>query len=161
MNSSIWRLVHQAIHKQRHKYNKQKQGIGLNHLQLNLNAFELKIKINYINKISGKHLKTMNIYPSDTRDMYLRGTFHAYSLQTLLWGLAKSGQYWTKALHRPGPYCCSTRSVTFSAVDSGKMHTLNYILYHLNVFSRPGLHGTKLAPTLIPETEVTKHLKIY
>ena len=28
---------------------KQKQGIGLNHLQLNLNAFELKIKINYIN----------------------------------------------------------------------------------------------------------------
>ena len=25
------------------------QGIGLNHLQLNLNAFELNIKINYIN----------------------------------------------------------------------------------------------------------------
>ena len=49
MNSSIWRLVHLAIHEQRHKYNKQKQGIGLNNLQLNVNVLQLKINIVYLN----------------------------------------------------------------------------------------------------------------
>ena len=49
MNSSIWRLVHYAIHNQRHKYNKQRQGIGLKHLQLNVNVLELKINIVYLN----------------------------------------------------------------------------------------------------------------
>lgn len=95
----------------------------------------------------GKHLRSMGIHPSDTRDTFKRGTFHGYSLQILFWGIAKPGQYWTRALYPPGVDCCSTRSVTFNAVDSSKMYTLNYLLYHLNGILKPATPETKSIPS--------------
>lgn len=104
----------------------------------------------------GKHLRSMGIKPSDTRDSLQRGTFHGYSLQILFWGIAKPGQYWTRALYPPGDDCCSTRSVTFNAVDSSKMYTLNYFLYNFNTFLKPGIHGNKSPPRVKHDDEVTK-----
>lgn len=102
----------------------------------------------------GKNLATLNIYPLDMRDNKKRGTFHGYSLQTLLFGLAKPGNYFTKALYPPGTNCCSPKSVTFSVSESDKVYTLNYILYHLNVFKQNGQNGNKPASTPVPEDEV-------
>ncbi|XP_051163942.1 glycoprotein-N-acetylgalactosamine 3-beta-galactosyltransferase 1-like [Leptopilina boulardi] len=104
----------------------------------------------------GKHLRSMGIKPSDTRDSLQRGTFHGYSLQILFWGIAKPGQYWTRALYPPGDDCCSTRSVTFNAVDSSKMYTLNYLLYNFNTFLKPGIHGNKSPARVKHDDEVWK-----
>ncbi|XP_012270319.1 glycoprotein-N-acetylgalactosamine 3-beta-galactosyltransferase 1 [Orussus abietinus] len=102
----------------------------------------------------GKHLSSLGIYPTDTRDEYLRGTFHGYSLQTLLWGVARPGSYWTRALYPPGPECCSPKSITFGIGESDKMYTLNYLLYHLHVYVGPGIYGNKPAPTSKTEEEI-------
>ncbi|XP_063975039.1 glycoprotein-N-acetylgalactosamine 3-beta-galactosyltransferase 1-like [Diachasmimorpha longicaudata] len=104
----------------------------------------------------GKHLAEFNIHPADTRDDELRGTFHGYSLQTLLWGVAKPGNYFTRALYPPGPQCCSSHSVTFSISEFDKLHTVNYMLYHLNVYEQDGYYGNKAAPTPVPEEKVWK-----
>ncbi|XP_011067938.1 PREDICTED: C1GALT1-specific chaperone 1-like isoform X2 [Acromyrmex echinatior] len=62
----------------------------------------------------GKHLSSLGIHPSDTRDQYLRGTFHGYSLQNLLWGVVKPDSYFTRAVYPIKGECCSPISVTFS-----------------------------------------------
>lgn len=95
----------------------------------------------------------MGIHPADTRDSLLRGTFHGYSLSVLLWGVSKPGSYWTRALYPSGLYCCSPRSLTFSAGEADKMRTLNYILYRLYVYES-GTFGNRPAPTSMPEDEV-------
>ncbi|XP_015118435.1 C1GALT1-specific chaperone 1 [Diachasma alloeum] len=105
----------------------------------------------------GKHLTGFNIHPADTRDNELRGTFHGYSLQTLLWGVAKPGNYFTRALYPTGDQCCSPNSVTFSISEPDKLHTINYMLYHLNVYENvEGHYGNKAAPTPVPEEDVWK-----
>ncbi|XP_034950583.1 glycoprotein-N-acetylgalactosamine 3-beta-galactosyltransferase 1-like [Chelonus insularis] len=104
----------------------------------------------------GKHLAALNIYPSDTRDYKLRGTFHGYPLQTLLWSVAKLGNYFTRAVYPTGSFCCSPRSVSYSINESDKIHTNNYLLYHLYVYNIQSVYGNKFAPTPIPEHEVWK-----
>nr|XP_012135566.1 PREDICTED: C1GALT1-specific chaperone 1-like isoform X2 [Megachile rotundata] len=103
-----------------------------------------------------KHLATMEIHPSDTRDQYLRGTFHGYSLQSLLWGTAKIGVYWTRALYPIQDECCSFKSITFNVGESDKMYTFNYLLYHLHVFKDEVIYGTRKAPTSVPDEDVWK-----
>ncbi|CAD6208280.1 GSCOCG00003288001-RA-CDS [Cotesia congregata] len=103
----------------------------------------------------GKHLAALNIQPSDTRDHKLRDIFHGYPLQTLLWGLNKLGNYFTRAVYPSRGDCCSPRSVTFSVPDAERLYTINYYLYHLFVHNR-GIYGNKPAPTPVPEQEVWK-----
>ncbi|XP_053978187.1 glycoprotein-N-acetylgalactosamine 3-beta-galactosyltransferase 1-like [Hylaeus volcanicus] len=103
-----------------------------------------------------KHLASMGIYPSDTRDQYLRGTFHGYSLQSLLWGVVKTGSYWTRALYPIQNECCSLMSVTFSIGESDTMYTLDYLLHHLHVLKREGVFGSIKAPTIVPDEDVWK-----
>ncbi|EZA49606.1 Glycoprotein-N-acetylgalactosamine 3-beta-galactosyltransferase [Ooceraea biroi] len=103
----------------------------------------------------GKHLSFLGIHPSDTRDQYLRGTFHGYSLQNLLWGIARPDSYFTRAVY-PTKECCSPRSVTFSASEPDKMYTLNYLLYHLHVFNSEARFGNTAAKTPVPEENVWK-----
>lgn len=96
----------------------------------------------------------MGIYPSDTRDQYLRGTFHGYSLQSLLWGGVKTGIYWTRALYPVKNECCSFMSVTFNVGESEKMHTLNYLLYHFHVLKRKAVFGSRKAAISISDKDV-------
>lgn len=102
----------------------------------------------------GKNLKNLNIHPIDMRDDKKRGTFHGYSLQTLLFGVAKPGSYFTKALYPIGDDCCSSKSVTFNVAETNKVYTFNYILYYLNVYRQFGRYGSLLASTPVPEDEV-------
>lgn len=104
---------------------------------------------------TGKHLLSLDIYPSDTRDQYLRGTFHGYSLQTLLWGVNRPDSYWTRAMYPTKGTCCSPVSVTFSASEPDKMHMLNYLLYHLHVFMDNSRFGSTPAKVLISENDVS------
>ncbi|XP_014469311.1 PREDICTED: glycoprotein-N-acetylgalactosamine 3-beta-galactosyltransferase 1-like [Dinoponera quadriceps] len=104
----------------------------------------------------GKHLFSLGIHPSDTRDQYLRGTFHGYSLQVLLWGVNRPGSYWTRAMYPTKRTYCSPVSVTFSASEPDKMHTLNFLLYHLRVFMNEGKFGSIPAKALISEDDVWK-----
>lgn len=104
----------------------------------------------------GKHLSSLGIHPSDTRDQYLRGTFHGYSLQHLLWGVTRPDSYWTRAIYPIKGACCSPMSVTFSASEPDKMHMLNYLLYHLHVFDSEGKFGTIPAEYPISEENVWK-----
>ncbi|XP_012173013.1 C1GALT1-specific chaperone 1 isoform X1 [Bombus terrestris] len=101
-----------------------------------------------------KHLASMGIYPSDTRDQYLRGTFHGYSLQSLLWGIVKTGVYWTRALYPVKNECCSFISVTFNVGETEKMHTLNYLLYHFHVLKRKAVFGSRKAAISISDKDV-------
>lgn len=98
---------------------------------------------------------SLDIHPSDTRDQYLRDTFHGYSLQTLLWGVNKPDSYWTHAMYPTKKACCSSISVTFSVSEPDKMHMLNYLLYHLRVFMGESRFGNIPAKTLIPENNVS------
>lgn len=107
---------------------------------------------------AGKHLSLLGIHPSDTRDHRMRGVFHGYALQTLLWGIARPGSYFTRALYPPGPDCCSPRSISFSTSEPDKMYTVNYMLYHLHVYTRPGIYGNGSAPTPMPEEEVKNNI---
>lgn len=102
----------------------------------------------------GKHLASIGIHPVDTRDSEQRGTFHGFSLNVLMWGVAKPSSYYTRALYPVGPECCSNRTVTFSIGEADKMRTMNYMLYQLRVFEG-GTYGNRPAPTPIPENEVT------
>jgi len=104
---------------------------------------------------TGKHLSFLGIHPSDTRDQYLRGTFHGYSLKNLLWGIARPDSYFTRAIYPTRNECCSSISVTFSANEPDKMYTLNYLLYHLHVFNNEAKFGNIAARTPIPEKDVS------
>ncbi|XP_019696460.1 C1GALT1-specific chaperone 1-like protein [Harpegnathos saltator] len=104
----------------------------------------------------GKHLLSLGIHPSDTRDQYLRGTFHGYSLQTLLWGVNRPDSYWTRAVYPMKGACCSPVSVTFNAGESDRMHTLYYLLYHFRIFMGKGRFGNIPAKAPILETDVWK-----
>ncbi|XP_058797465.1 C1GALT1-specific chaperone 1-like isoform X2 [Phymastichus coffea] len=101
----------------------------------------------------GKHLGSLGVHPSDTRDSENKTTFHGYPLNVLLWGIAKPGAYYSRAIYEPNSKCCSSRTVTFSNGDAEKMRTINYLLYHLNTFES-GIYGNKPAPTPIPEDKV-------
>ncbi|XP_043259227.1 glycoprotein-N-acetylgalactosamine 3-beta-galactosyltransferase 1-like [Colletes gigas] len=103
-----------------------------------------------------KHLASMGIHPSDTRDQYLRGTFHGYSLQSLLWGVIKTSSYWTRALYPIQNECCSLMSVTFNIGESDKMYTLDYLLYHLYVLKSKGVFGNVKASTTVSDDDVWK-----
>ncbi|OXU32125.1 hypothetical protein TSAR_002966 [Trichomalopsis sarcophagae] len=101
----------------------------------------------------GKHLALLGIHPMDTRDSEQRGTFHASSLNSLLWGIAKLENYHTRALYPVGPECCSNRTITFNIGDPDKMRTMTYMLYQLRLFES-GVYGNRPASTPIPEVEV-------
>lgn len=103
-------------------------------------------------------MAALKIYPEDTSDSEKKGTFHGFSLSVLLWGVAKTGHYYTRALYPWGSECCSNMSVTFNVGEADKMRTLYYVLYHLHLFKK-GTHGNKQAPTEIPDHEVLN--KIY
>ncbi|KAM0726249.1 Glycoprotein-N-acetylgalactosamine 3-beta-galactosyltransferase 1 [Formica fusca] len=104
----------------------------------------------------GKHLSSLGIRPSDTRDQYLRGTFHGYSLQNLLWGVIRPDSYFTHAVYPTKGECCSPISVTFSVNEPDKMHMLNYLLYHFHVFNSESKFGNISAKIQIPEDNVWK-----
>lgn len=109
---------------------------------------------------AGKHLLSLGIRPSDTRDQYLRGTFHGYSLPNLLWGVARPDSYFTRAVYPTKGECCSPISVTFSASEPDKMHTLNYLLYYLHVLNGKSRFGNIPAKVLIPDEDVSYKLKL-
>ncbi|KAG5336057.1 C1GLT galactosyltransferase, partial [Acromyrmex heyeri] len=104
----------------------------------------------------GKHLSSLGIHPSDTRDQYLRGTFHGYSLQHLLWGVVKPDSYFTRAVYPIKGECCSPISVTFSVSESNKMHMLNYLLYQLHVLNSESRFGNVSAKVRVREEDVWK-----
>ncbi|XP_018303788.1 C1GALT1-specific chaperone 1 isoform X2 [Mycetomoellerius zeteki] len=104
----------------------------------------------------GKHLSSLGIRPSDTRDQYLRGTFHGYSLQNLLWGVAKPASYFTHAVYPIKGEFCSPISVTFSVSESDKMHMLNYLLYQLHVLNSKNRFGNVSAEVRVHEEDVWK-----
>ncbi|XP_029168714.1 glycoprotein-N-acetylgalactosamine 3-beta-galactosyltransferase 1-B-like [Nylanderia fulva] len=104
----------------------------------------------------GKHLSSLGIHPSDTRDQYLRDTFHGYSLQNLLWGVIRPDSYFTHAVYPTKKECCSPISVTFSVNEPDKMYTLNYLLYHLHVFNGKSKFGNIPAKMPVPEDSVWK-----
>lgn len=104
----------------------------------------------------GKHLSSLGVRPSDTRDQYLRGTFHGYSLQNLLWGVAKPDSYFTRAVYPIKRECCSPISVTFSASEPDKMYTLNYLLYELRVLNGENRFGNVSAKIPVREEDVWK-----
>ncbi|XP_011067935.1 PREDICTED: C1GALT1-specific chaperone 1-like isoform X1 [Acromyrmex echinatior] len=104
----------------------------------------------------GKHLSSLGIHPSDTRDQYLRGTFHGYSLQNLLWGVVKPDSYFTRAVYPIKGECCSPISVTFSVSESNKMHMLNYLLYQLHVLNSESRFGNVSAEVRVREEDVWK-----
>lgn len=104
----------------------------------------------------GKHLSSLGIRPSDTRDQYLRGTFHGYSLQNLLWGVVKPDSYFTRAVYPIKGECCSPISVTFSVSEPDKMHTLNYLLYQLHVLNSESRFGNVPAEVAVREEDVWK-----
>lgn len=111
--------------------------------------------IDFFPHFTGKHLSSLGIHPSDTRDQYLRGTFHGYSLQNLLWGVIRPDSYFTRALYPTKRECCSPISVTFSVTEPDKMYTLNYLLYHLHVFDGEGKFGNIPAKMQILEDNVS------
>lgn len=96
----------------------------------------------------------MGIYPSDTRDDNLRGTFHGHPLQSLLWGIVKTSVYWTRAMYPIKTECCSFISVTFNVGEPDKMYTLNYLLYHLHVLNGAANLGSRRAATSVPDEDV-------
>ncbi|XP_036140490.1 C1GALT1-specific chaperone 1 [Monomorium pharaonis] len=104
----------------------------------------------------GKHLSSLGIHPSDTRDQYLRGTFHGYSLQNLLWGVVKPDSYFTHAIYPIEGECCSPISVTFSVSEPDKMHMLNYLLYQLRVLNGESRFGNVSAEVPVREENVWK-----
>lgn len=108
-----------------------------------------------LSHFTGKHLSSLGIRPSDTRDQYLRGTFHGYSLQNLLWSVAKPSSYFTRAVYPIKEECCSPISVTFSASEPDKMHTLNYLLYHLYVLNGESRFGNVSAKDAVYEKNVS------
>ncbi|KAJ8683260.1 hypothetical protein QAD02_019052 [Eretmocerus hayati] len=103
----------------------------------------------------GKHLASMGIYPTDTRDAQLRTTFHGFSMNALLGGIARPASYHSRTLYPPASGCCSDRTITFNIGDADRMRTLSYILFHLRIF-RNGTHGNRPPPTPIPDNEVWK-----
>ncbi|CAL7942525.1 unnamed protein product [Xylocopa violacea] len=103
-----------------------------------------------------KHLATMEIYPSDTRDQYFRGTFHGYPLQSLLWGVVKTGVYWTRAVYPIKNECCSFASVTFNVGEPDRMYTWNYLLYYFHVLKRKAMFGSIKAATSEFDQDVWK-----
>ncbi|KAL6436339.1 hypothetical protein ACFW04_004702 [Cataglyphis niger] len=104
----------------------------------------------------GKHLSFLGIRPSDTRDQYLRGTFHGYSLQNLLWGVIRPDSYFTHAIYPTKGECCSPISVTFSVSEPDKMHMLNYLLYHLHIFNSESKFGNISVKIQVSEDNVWK-----
>lgn len=91
----------------------------------------------------GKHLATLNVTPTDTRDYLGRTTFHGHSLMQLLTPGSLSAlsitNYYSRSIF-PGNKCCSPFTVTFQTVEADKMYTNYYMLYQLQVF-RNGRFG--------------------
>lgn len=116
--------------------------------------------IDFLSYFTGKHLSSLEIYPSDTRDQYLRGTFHGYSLQNLLWGVIRPDSYFTRAVYPTKRECCSPISVTFSVSEPDKMHMLNYLLYHLHVFDGESKFGNIPAKMQVPEDNVSRYVNL-
>lgn len=81
-------------------------------------------------------------------------------MQNLLWGIARPDSYWTHAVYPVQKACCSPMSVTFNINEADKMHTVNYLLYHLYIFTSESRFGNKSAAVLIPEENV-RSLIIY
>lgn len=111
--------------------------------------------IDFLSHFTGKHLSSLGIRPSDTRDQYLRGTFHGYSLQNLLWGVVKPDSYFTRAVYPIKEECCSPISVTFSVSEPDKMHMLNYLLYQLHVLNSESRFGNVPAEVPVHEEDVS------
>lgn len=103
---------------------------------------------------SARHLASIGIYPSDTRDQYQRGTFHGYSLQSLLWGVVKTSAYWTHALYPIKNECCSFMSVTFNIEESEKMYTFSYLLHNFYVLKKKAVFGNRKVTTSISDEDV-------
>lgn len=116
--------------------------------------------IDFLCLFTGKHLSSLGIRPSDTRDQYLRGTFHGYSLQNLLWGVIRPDSYFTHAVYPTKGECCSPISVTFSVNEPDKMHMLNYLLYHFHVFNSESKFGNISAKIQIPEDNVSLNIML-
>ncbi|XP_003250507.1 C1GALT1-specific chaperone 1-like protein [Apis mellifera] len=103
-----------------------------------------------------RHLASIGIYPSDTRDQYQRGTFHGYSLQSLLWGVVKTSAYWTHALYPIKNECCSFMSVTFNIEESEKMYTFSYLLHNFYVLKKKAVFGNRKVTTSISDEDIWK-----
>lgn len=92
----------------------------------------------------GKHLETLKVTPTDTRDYLGRTTFHGHSLIQLLTPGSLSAlsitNYYSRSIF-PTDKCCSPFTVTFQTVEADKMYTNYYMLYQLQVFYGEGHFG--------------------
>ncbi|KAL7288805.1 hypothetical protein TKK_0016782 [Trichogramma kaykai] len=103
----------------------------------------------------GKHLRSLGIHPSDTRDREKQGTFTGYPLSTMLRGAIVPDSYIVRAYYPLASKCCSDRLITFRIIDEEKLRTVDYFLHHVRPFIN-GSHGNKPAPTPFPEDQVWK-----
>lgn len=114
----------------------------------------------------GKHLASLNITPSDTRDSLGLATFHGFNLQklffpgsTILSNYYKYSVFPTKCCsHRSSTFKVSSRGlvyyswkcVLFKVTDSDMMYTYYYLLYKLQIFTNEHLENV---PATIPALE--------
>nr|CAD7573184.1 unnamed protein product [Timema californicum] len=101
--------------------------------------------------MGGKHLGELGILPEDTRDDLGRGRFHGFNLNKLLFpgGISSLSSYYKKSVFPvpQGPECCSEHSITFNGIESDKLYTYDYFLYHTKVFRHGGSLGNQPAST--------------
>ncbi|XP_018568431.1 glycoprotein-N-acetylgalactosamine 3-beta-galactosyltransferase 1-like [Anoplophora glabripennis] len=98
----------------------------------------------------GKHLSSLNITPTDTRDAHGLSTFHPYNWYHVFF----PGENYYKTSIFPVK-CCSNNSIAFQAIEGDKMYTYYYLLYTLQIFL-DGKVGNQPPIDAIPEEQVWK-----
>ncbi|XP_059485255.1 glycoprotein-N-acetylgalactosamine 3-beta-galactosyltransferase 1-like [Neocloeon triangulifer] len=98
----------------------------------------------------GKYLGEADIRPTDTRDQWLRGRFHGFNLNQLLFShkLSVLNSYWRRSIYpvSEGLTCCSDTSITFQGIEPDKVHQFHYLLYHVRPFRGKSYLGSVPAP---------------
>ncbi|CAB3368666.1 Hypothetical predicted protein [Cloeon dipterum] len=105
----------------------------------------------------GKYLGEAGVSPEDTRDHRLRGRFHGFNLNQMLFShkLSPLGSYWKRSIYPvdEGLNCCSDSSITFQGVEPDKVFQFHYLLYRVKRFAEKGGLGNLPAPTPLPGNE--------
>lgn len=86
----------------------------------------------------GKCMETMQVKPSDSRDVLGRQTFHPFSPDHYLLRKPPRPRQWFLIYDyytpREGPDCCSDHAVSFHYIYPKEMYTLYYLTYHLRPY---------------------------
>jgi len=116
-------------------------------------------------KVLGKILDDLGVYPTDTRDMLGRGRFNLYDPETLLipGTLSMFSYYWRKSLYisQDGSNCCSDYAIAFHNISPTQMYAMEYLIFHLRPFFGGGTLGgvTPPPPVVKNVTKTSKSAK--